>query len=81
MMRILLAMAAVVAAFAVQQRPAQAAEAPWCLISQGGGSGRCTYNSIEACRQDMVGGGSFCNPNPNYQGAQPRQQAPRRRRY
>ena len=83
MTRILLVMAAAVAAFAVQPRPAQASEAPWCLISQGGGNGRCSYSSLEACMRDEMGGGSFCNPNPAYRGGeQPRNVArkPRHRR-
>jgi len=80
MTRILLAVVAVVAALAVQQRPTHAAEAAWCLISQGGGHGRCSYNSIEACMQDEVGGGSFCNPNPAYHGdTQSARPKPRRR--
>ena len=79
MTRILLAVVAIAAALAVQQRAAHAAEAPWCLISQGGGHGRCSYNSIEACMQDEVGGGSFCNPNPRYRG-EPQPARPRRRR-
>ena len=72
MTRILLVMAAAVAAFAVQPRPAQASEAPWCLISQGGGNGRCSYSSLEACMRDEIGGGSFCNPNPAYRGGEQR---------
>lgn len=65
MVRILLAAAAVIAATAFEPRPVQASEAPWCLIGQGGGNGRCSYNSLEACIRDEVGGGSFCNPNPS----------------
>lgn len=81
MTRILFALAALVAAFAVHPRSAQAAEAPWCLIGQGGGNGRCSYNSIEACLRDQAGGGSFCNPNPFYRAEQqPVQPKPRRRR-
>lgn len=80
-MRILLASAAIVAAFAFQQQAARASEAPWCLVSQGGGNGRCYYNSIEACRQDQAGGGSFCTPNPAYRGEQqPGRAMPKRRR-
>jgi len=70
MIRILLAAAAVIAAMAFEPLPVKAAEAPWCLIGQGGGNGRCTYNSIEECIRDQAGGGSFCNPNPSYHGGE-----------
>jgi hypothetical protein len=73
MIRILCAITLVVSATALVQQPAQASEAPWCLI--GKNDGRCYYNSLEECRRDMAGGGSFCNPNPAYRGAeQPRRQ-------
>jgi hypothetical protein len=79
MIRILCATALVISATAIVQQPAQASEAPWCL---GGGYGRCYYNSLEECRGDMAGSGTFCNPNPWYRGAeQPQRQPKRFRRY
>ncbi len=76
MIRILIAAALIIAALA--QRPARASEAPWCL---GGGYGRCYYNSLEECRRDQAGGGSFCNPNPWYHGTeQPGRKVPPRHR-
>jgi Protein of unknown function (DUF3551) len=49
------------------QRPAQAAEPPWCLFTKGGEE-HCRYNSLDACLRDRTIGDEFCNPNPRYQG-------------
>jgi hypothetical protein len=82
MIRILCATALVISATALVQQPAQASEAPWCLIGRDGGNGRCYYNSLEQCRREMAGGGTFCNPNPAYRGAeQPKRKQKRSRRY
>lgn len=79
MIRLLLVALAALAALPLMQRPAQAAEPPWCLIGPEGIE-RCYYDSLDACLRNR-GPGSFCNPNPRYQGAQrDRKPAPRQRR-
>lgn len=76
MIRILLAAAAVVAAMAFQQRPAQAEELPWCVTTQSGND-RCRYNTLEDCTREAVAGSrGFCNPNPRYHGDERRRAAP-----
>lgn len=83
MLRILLATAVVAAAMAFAQRPAQANDPPWCLISAAGDE-HCRYNTLEECLRDRVGGGGFCNPNPRYHGAEQRRNVrpqPSRRRH
>jgi hypothetical protein len=72
MMRVLCAAVVIIvglAATAFAQRPAQASEAPWCLISGASGDEHCTYNSLDDCLRDRRGS-SFCNPNPAYRGAE-----------
>ena len=78
MIRILLAVTIIIAALAIKQRPAQAAEAPWCIIVEGGE--RCYYNSIEQCaREASAGSRGLCHQNPRYHGPQPSHDAPQRR--
>jgi len=64
MIRILVLVLVAAAAMAFGQRPAQAREHPWCLISAFGEQ-HCQYDSLEACLRDRVGGAGFCNPNPS----------------
>ncbi len=79
MIRILLTALIAVAAMPFVQRPAQAAEPPWCLIS-GFGDEHCRYSSLDDCLRDRSGSG-FCNPNPRFRGSEPpRQRRPERRR-
>jgi hypothetical protein len=68
-MRILIAAFFAVANITFAQRPSQAAEAPWCLITAAGCE-RCHYTSLDDCLRDRVGGGGFCNPNPRYHGTE-----------
>jgi hypothetical protein len=73
MLRILMAAATIMAVMSFGGRPAQAyGDAPWCaVISVGWGEmhWECEYNSIEACRPNVLAGNrGFCNPNPAYRG-------------
>ena len=88
MVRILSAVAAgllvVLAAMTLASQPAQAyGDAPWCaVLNTGMGEVQwdCTYDSIEACRPNVLGGNrGFCNPNPAYHGPAERA-APRHHR-
>ena len=63
-----------VSTMALAQRPAQASEPPWCLITKGGDA-HCRYNSLDVCLRDRMGGSDFCNPNPRYHG-EPRRAKP-----
>lgn len=81
MMRILWAAALVIAAMACEQRPAQAAEGPWCAVINKGFDVEwdCYYNSVEACTPNILGGNrGFCSPNPRYHGVERRSGGARR---
>jgi hypothetical protein len=78
MTRIVLAAAAIVAALSIEQRPAQASEAPWCVIGGQSGTEQCYYNSIEECTRSH--GFGFCNPNPRYHAPQQDSRRPRGKR-
>jgi hypothetical protein len=65
------------ASMTLSQRPAQAAEPPWCLFTKGGEE-HCRYNSLDACLRDRAGGSDFCNPNPRYQGERQNGKSPSR---
>lgn len=86
MTRILCAVAIVVAATAIHQRPAQAKESPWCAVLQTSDDSvywDCQYRSFNDCLPHLYEGNrGFCNVNPRYQGAeQPaRPRASRRQR-
>jgi hypothetical protein len=66
-----------VAAVTLAPRPADAAERPWCLFTKG--EEHCSYNSLDACLRDRMGGSDFCNPNARYKGETPRAKPPPRR--
>jgi len=74
-MRIALAAALTVAALSFPEKPANAAEGPWCaVISIGIGSvyEDCQYWSFEQCRPNVIAGNrGFCNLNPRYAGNWP----------
>ena len=75
-MRLLLALAALLAALPLAA-PAQAAGyAPWCAVSdygRGNAYWDCQYASIEQCRPHILAGNrGFCNPNPAWAAAEPR---------
>jgi hypothetical protein len=57
-------------------------QAPWCAVySLGLGETRweCTYPTLESCVPTILAGTrGFCNPNPRYEGLEPR---PHRHRY
>ncbi len=79
MLRMTVLALAATAALAFAQKPAQARDYPWCLISGYGGQ-HCVYDSLDACLRDRAGSG-FCNPDPSYRApAQPRQKSKRTRR-
>jgi len=70
MMRVLCTTTLLVAAIAINQRSAQAYEAPWCAVI---GTGEdsvywdCQYQSFEACYPNILAGNrGFCNQNPAY---------------
>ena len=76
MLQVLLAAAALSAAF-FGARPAQAYdERPWCavhVVGWGEVAWVCEYDSIEACRPHILAGNrGFCNPNPYYRAPQRR---------
>ena len=72
MKRIILAAAAVIAAFAFNAPAARAHEAPWCGVVEVGRNNTywdCRYNSLETCVSNVIAGlRGFCNENPNYTG-------------
>ncbi|HZQ13446.1 MAG TPA: DUF3551 domain-containing protein [Pseudolabrys sp.] len=77
--------AALVIAVIVQAHPAQAREAPWCAVLGMGDDAiywDCQYQSFEQCYPNILAGNrGFCNPNPAYQGGEPRTTSkPARRR-
>lgn len=88
-MRVVLALATIVAAIGFGLRPSPAAAwrhwqrpvAPWCAVySLGWGDTQwdCSYPSLQACRPFVIAGTrGFCHPNPAYPGPVP---SPRRRR-
>jgi hypothetical protein len=86
MLRILLAVAAIVAVVSFAGRAAHAytGNAPWCAVhnlGMGEVHWDCQFNSIEECRPHILSGNrGFCNPNPYYR-APERRSAPRHRRY
>lgn len=77
-MRPLFILALAAAAITLGPRPVQASELPWCLIAKDGGE-QCRFKSLDACLQDRIGAGFFCNPNPRYQGETRRTKKPPRR--
>jgi len=71
MKRILTAAAAVMTLIAWSGHPAQAhGNHPWCAVYNlgwGDAQWECDYDSIEACRPNILAGNrGFCNPNPAY---------------
>ncbi len=82
MMKIVCAVAVVIAVMALDQRAAQANAAPWCTVlevTDGNMFWDCQYRSFEDCYPHLFEGNrGFCNQNPAYQGEPPRQHAPRR---
>jgi hypothetical protein len=57
-------------------------EAPWCAVYTGALNDTrwdCTYPTLESCVPTIIAGTrGFCNPNPRYEGPEPR---PHRRHY
>ena len=84
MTRILAIVGAALAVSALEARPVQAYEGPWCaVINIGTGSvyEDCQYASIEACRPNVLAGNrGFCNPNPRWVGGYPSGAKPRHKR-
>jgi Protein of unknown function (DUF3551) len=78
-MRIMLALAALAAAFFTNVPASQAyyGNAPWCaVVSIGWGDldEACIYNTFEECRPNVIAGNrGFCSENPHYV---PRAEAP-----
>jgi len=74
MIRILYATMLLVAAIAINQRPAHAYEAPWCAVinnTEGSAFWDCQYRSFEHCYASsnlLAGNRGFCNQNPAYRG-------------
>ena len=72
MTRTLFAMAVLIGAGVMNLAPAQAAEAPWCAVTnQGFGDMHwdCHYQTVEQCVPHVLAGNrGFCNENPNYTG-------------
>jgi hypothetical protein len=69
MRMVLVALAALAAASAVDVRPSSAAPKPWCaqIYDRGGDGGRtCGYVSWEQCRATTGLQEGFCLPNPAY---------------
>jgi hypothetical protein len=86
MLRVLFAIAALLAVTSLGARPAHArAEKPWCAVyTLGFGSVQwdCEYDSIETCRPNVIAGNrGFCNPNPYYRAPQRRAVRRHYRRY
>lgn len=76
MVRALCAIALVIAAIALDQRPveAQAYAAPWCAVINMGLDVHwdCQYWSIEQCSSTVLAGNrGWCNPNPYYRRVEP----------
>jgi hypothetical protein len=72
MRMVLVALAALAAASAVDVRPSSAAPKPWCaqIYDRGGDGGRtCGYVSWEQCRATTGLQEGFCLPNPAYRTA------------
>jgi hypothetical protein len=85
MLRMLMAVAAIVAILSFGGRPALAyGDAPWCAVTSVGAGEvhwECEYWSIEACRPNVIAGNrGFCNQNPWYKGPV-KSAAPRHHRY
>lgn len=89
MMRIALPIAALALACCAGISPGRAQSygpAPWCAVMEVGGGfvqRDCIYDSIEACRPNVIAGNrGFCQPNPFYRPT-PAQYPPHRyyRRY
>ena len=82
-MKIVWAAAALLAVIACDERSALAyGDKPWCAVTSGGLDVRweCEYDSIEACRPNILAGNrGFCNPNPYYQA--PAKRAPAKRHH
>jgi hypothetical protein len=90
MMRFLCAAGIATAAFALEQAPARAYEAPWCAVVETGVGSvywDCQYRSVEECAPHVIAGNrGHCIPNPYYPGnpfaqspAAPRKHNARRR--
>ena len=77
-------LAAVLTVMAFGAGPALAyGDHPWCAVTSGGLDvhWECEFDSIEACRPNVIAGNrGFCNPNPYYQAAPKRRAAPRKHR-
>jgi Protein of unknown function (DUF3551) len=85
MVRILMAATAVLAVMSFGGRPALAyGDHPWCavyIMGWGDAHWECEYDSIEACRPNILAGNrGFCNPSPYYHGPAKRH-APRHHRH
>jgi Protein of unknown function (DUF3551) len=71
-MRLVLASAALVAAFFAQipAGQAQSGNKPWCAvvnIGWGDAAEICEYNTVEECQPNVIAGNrGFCNVNPRY---------------
>ncbi len=85
MTRIVLIIAAAMAALCCEISPGQAqfyGNAPWCAVSNRGGGNvvwDCQYQTMQQCVPNVLGGnGGFCNLNPAY--VPPQRAAPRYRR-
>ena len=76
MLRTLTVVATVAVSTSFGGLPAQAYEAPWCAVINGGAGSvywDCQYNSIAECRPHVLAGNrGFCNPNPRYGGPEQR---------
>lgn len=64
--RLIVAATAAAAGAALFGGAALAASFPYCAISRGGDVSYtdCSYASLEACREEILGLGGFCQPNP-----------------
>ncbi|MBN8920130.1 MAG: DUF3551 domain-containing protein [Rhizobiales bacterium] len=61
---------------------ASAREHPWCSVTRmygGDGPRICVFDSLEECRQETLGSGDWCNPNPYYRPVEAERRHPIRR--
>jgi hypothetical protein len=73
MRNLMLALAAIGAAYTTGPTPAAAAEYPYCLQGRGPGiPGDCNYRSYAECMATASGRDVYCNVNPRFAFAQQR---------
>jgi hypothetical protein len=72
-MRIIVVLAVLAMALAVDALPSHASEGPWCARFWGGDDyyESCSMSSFEMCLREIrgTGGNTVCSPNPRYRPA------------